>query len=143
MPNVGCKLGMAYQLQASRLAEELRKEKLDISVAEYLVLRLLYTGDGLQQCEIASALGKDNAAVCRSVKALEAKGMVVTEQISHKCLRVYLSPAAREIEWRIMKVARSRHDALKAILTDDELKAFIKTLDKIIKQSNKERNNKS
>ena len=46
----------------------------DISLAEYPVLFMLSTHDGVTQDEIAWDQGMDKAAVARVIKSLEAKG---------------------------------------------------------------------
>lgn len=134
VPAVGCLLGTAYQTLISQLGTDLKDAGLDITAGEYLVLRALYTEDGIQQCQIADMVGKDKAAICRCVAGLEKKEMVITESVSHKCLRVYLSDKAREIEPAIMDIAQKRHDALAANATPEELEIFIRILEKIVRQ---------
>ena len=72
-PNVGCLLGTAYQTLLSELTDSLDRKGLDITTSEYLVMRALYSNDGLQQCEIAALLGKDKGAISRCVKNLEIR----------------------------------------------------------------------
>lgn len=131
-PNMGCLLGMAFQTQYTLLSCELVKSGLDITPPEYLILRVLYDNDGLQQCEIASSLGKDQGAVCRSVKELVRKDLVRTEAESHKCRRVYISEKGKSIRPEIMDVAKERQHSLETILTPPELKSLKIALTKII-----------
>ena len=131
-PAVGCLVGRAYQCMLSQLADALHEAGLDITNNEYLVLRAIYSNDGLQQCEIARLTGKDKALVCRTVASLEKKGLVICEEVSHKCLKVHVTPAAQEIEPRIMEVAALRHAALVDLCTPQEFDAFVKILNKIV-----------
>ncbi|MDE5789698.1 MAG: MarR family transcriptional regulator [Muribaculaceae bacterium] len=131
-PAVGCMLGKAYQILLSQLAKALSGAGLDITTTEYLVLRALYSEEGIQQCEIATLTGKDKASICRCVCGLEKKGLVRTEAVSHKCLRVFLTEKAREIEPRVMNVAKVRHNALLSQLSTTEVEIFTKVLEKII-----------
>ena len=131
-PALGCKVGRAYQIMLSQLASALRDAGLSITTREYLILRAVYSREGLQQCEIADLVGKDKAAVCRCVAELVRKGLVVTESVSHKCLKVYLTESARELEPVIMEVAQKRHSELTKITTPAELEIFTKILDSII-----------
>lgn len=131
-PNMGCMLGTAYQTLVAQLAVTLEKEQCGISVPEYMVLRALYTRNGMQQCEIGEMVGKDKGAVCRTVKSLELKGLVSTEQVSHKCLRVYISEKGRELEPTVMRIAEDKEKALAALLTPDGLTTLRNTLSKII-----------
>lgn len=134
MPNVGCMIGAAYQILLSKLSEALTDAGLGVTASEYLVLRVLYCEEGLQQCEIADTIGKDKAGVCRCVAAMEKKGLVRTESVSHKCLRVYLSDKGRAIEATVMGVANERHRALESLVDDSDMEAFVKVLRTIIQQ---------
>ena len=136
MPNVGCMVGTAYQVLVARLGEILDKSGLGISVPEYMVLRALYTKDGMQQCEIGEMIGKDKAAICRTVKAMGKKGLVRTEPVSHKCLKVYIADKGSAIKPEIFKIADWRHQALVRLVTTDELAIFEKVLKKIIQTNN-------
>ncbi len=125
-------IGKSYQILTTRLSESLVRAGLEITVPEYLILRVLYSNDGIQQCEIASILGRDKAAICRCIKEMTAKDLVTVQPLSRKCLKVFLSGNARAIEPVILSVAEERHKALTSLLTQDELTVFIKTLNKIL-----------
>ncbi|MDE5786526.1 MAG: MarR family transcriptional regulator [Duncaniella sp.] len=129
-------LGTAYQSLASKLNEALANEGLDISVPEYMILRALYTTDGLQQCELGEVLGTDKGAVSRCVRHMERKGLVMTEPVSHKCVKVYVGESGRKIEKRIMEVAGKRHESLTRLLTHDEMSDLLRILKIIIEESN-------
>ena len=132
MPNVGCLIGTVYQLLLGQLVAALDRAELDITPPEYLVLRTLYSRDGLQQCEIASVVGKDKGAISRCVAAMVKKKLVITESVSHKCMRVYLSPKACEIKPSVMQVADDCHNSLASLLTIDEMTQFSNILGKIV-----------
>ncbi len=132
MPNLGCMLGTAYQVLVGQLGAILEQEVPEITVPEYLILRALYSKDGLQQCEIAEAIGKDKGAICRSVKALVKKDMVRTEALSHKCLKVYLTPKAESLKGTILDIANRRQRALEEICSSEELSTFRSCLSRII-----------
>lgn len=134
MPNVGCMIGTAYQVLLSRLSVALADAGLDITTAEYMVLRVLYDEEGLQQCDIAEIIGRDKAGVSRCVAAMERKGFVRTEAVSHKCLRVYLSDKGRAIEAAVMGVANERQLALESIVEGSDMETFVKVLRTIIQQ---------
>ncbi|MDE7413473.1 MAG: MarR family transcriptional regulator [Muribaculaceae bacterium] len=131
-PALGCKIGRAYQILLSHLASALKKAGLNITTSEYLVLRAVYSKEGMQQCEIADMVGKDKAAICRCVAGLVKKELLAVEAISHKCLRVYLTEKSRKMEAGIMEVATLRHKALEDITTPGELQIFTHILDNII-----------
>ena len=132
-PAIGCLIGTAYQILLSRLASALKEAGVNITTSEYLVLRAIYSKDGLQQCEIADMVGKDKAAICRCVAGLAKKGLVRTESVSHKCLRVYSTEEGRRIEPDLMRVAALRHTELAEMISHKELEVFTKVLEKIVK----------
>lgn len=129
---LGCKVGQAYYIMLGQLAESLKTHGLDVTAGEYLILRAVYSKEGLQQCEIADMVGKDKAAVCRSVSAMQQKGLLRTEVVSHKCLRVFLTDKSREMRPKIMALAESRYKALMDLTSPSELEIFSRILDKII-----------
>ena len=136
-PALGCMLSNANQILLKELERALKAAALNITSMEYLVLRALYSKDGIQQCEIAEMVGRDKAGVCRCVTGLVKKELVRVEPVSYKCLRVYLTATARSLQPKVMQVAEVRHKALLDLLTPNELAAFTKALDKIIKNKTK------
>lgn len=136
-PALGCMLGSANQVLLKELEKALKNARLNLTSTEYLVLRALYSKDGIQQCEIAEMVGRDKAGICRCVTGLGKKGLVEVEPVSYKCLRVYLTNKALSIQSQVMQVAESRHKELIELLNSSELEAFTKALDKIIKNKTK------
>lgn len=136
-PALGCLIGTAYQALLSQLASALKDAGLDITTSEYLVLRAIYCRDGMQQCEIADMVGKDKSSICRCVASLEKKGLVTTEPVSHKCLKVYISEKGAAVKPRIMTVAALRHKELTKMTTPDELETFTRILERIIANKQK------
>ena len=60
------------------------------------------------------------------------KGLLSTESVSHKCLRVYLTDKSREMKPKVMEVAQKRHNALADLTTPEDLEVFTRIIDKII-----------
>lgn len=131
-PAVGCLIGSAFQKLLGQLADDLKREGLDITPSEYMIMRAVYSKQGLQQCEIAEMVGKDKASICRTVATLDKKGLVRTESVSHKCLRVYLTDYAVEIEPSIRRVAESRHRALVELVGEENVVIVTSILNKIL-----------
>ncbi len=129
---MGCLVGTAYQTLLGRLAGTLEKAGIKITTAEYMILRVLYTEDGQQQCDIASILGKDRSTVCRTLSGMEKKGLLAIEVVSHKCRRAFLTPAGEALREPIMEVARERERDLARVLGGENLPEFEMALRKII-----------
>lgn len=134
LPALGCAISVIHQRLISQLGDALTEAGLDITAAEYLVIRALYASDGIQQCEIAGMVGKDKAAVSRTVASLRQKGYVKTTPISHKCRTVHLTHSGVDIKNQIADIARRRHQAFAEMLTPNEFKTFSRLIDKISKQ---------
>ena len=132
-PALGCLLGSANQVLLGELEKALKKANLPLTTTEYLVLRALYSKEGIQQCEIADMVGRDKAGICRCVAGLAKKNFVRTETISYKCLKVYLTTDARAIQQQVMLVAEIRHKALADLVSADDLDVFKNVLETIIR----------
>ena len=132
MPYVGCLMGSAFQRLTVQLEAALKREGLGITSAEYMILRALYSRDGLQQCEIVDMVGKDKSSICRSVSALAKKNLVITEPVSYKCIRVWLTDKARDIQPKVMKIAEERHEALLKLAPQKDIEAFVRVLNAIL-----------
>ena len=132
MPYVGCMMGSAFQRLTLQLEAALKREGLGITSAEYMILRALYSRDGLQQCEIVDLVGKDKSSICRSVSALAKKDLVITEPVSYKCIRVWLTDKAREIQPKVMQIAEERHKALLKLAHQKDIEAFVRVLKAIM-----------
>ncbi|MDE7421130.1 MAG: MarR family winged helix-turn-helix transcriptional regulator [Muribaculaceae bacterium] len=132
MPYVGCLMGSAFQRLTVQLEAALKREGLGITSAEYMILRALYSRDGLQQCEIVDMVGKDKSSICRSVSALAKKDLVITEPVSYKCIRVWLTDKARGIQPRVMLIAEERHKALLNLAPQKDIEAFVRVLKAIM-----------
>ena len=131
-PALGCKIGQAFQILTSQLGAALRSAGLEITAGEYMILRAVYSSEGLQQCEISEMVGKDKAGVSRSVAALKKRGFLSTTQVSHKCLKVYLTDKSIRLKPRIMKIAEERHKAMLNLTTPGDLEIFNQILESII-----------
>lgn len=136
MPNMGCMVGTAYQAMVAGMAKRLRAAGMKLTVPEYMVLRALYSEEGIQQCELAAILGKDQSAICRGVIMMEKKGLLRTEQISHKCRKVFLTSESEALRPKIMAVAEEAHTDLLSILGPEESEALLSALTKIIRNNN-------
>lgn len=133
IPNIGCLLGMAYQSEAARLSRALTGAGIDITPAEYLIMRVLFSRGALQQCEISQTLGKDKASVNRSIQSLARKGFVTTTSVSFKCCMVGLTVAGEALRSRLLEIARRLHQELSSRITDEQMACLREILETIIK----------
>ena len=125
-------MGTAFQRLTSQLEKALKESGLDITASEYMIMRALYSSDGLQQCEIADMVGKDKGSISRSVSGLVRKGLVRTEQVSYKCCKVWITEAAVAIRGEVMEIAARRHKALLCLASEKDIETFVRVLNKIV-----------
>ncbi|MDE6548874.1 MAG: MarR family winged helix-turn-helix transcriptional regulator, partial [Muribaculaceae bacterium] len=83
--------------------------------------------------EIVDMVGKDKSSICRSVSVLAKKNLVITEPVSYKCIRVWLTDKAREIQPKVMQIAEERHEALLKLASQKDIEAFVRVLTAILK----------
>lgn len=133
IPNIGCLLGTAYQAESTRLSNALAEAGLEITVAEYLILRILLDHQTIQQCDIARILGKDKAAVSRSIQSLVKKGLVDASQVSYKCCMLSLSEKGEALGPLIIEIADARNKALAEKLSKQQMETLREILITIIK----------
>lgn len=132
-PNVGCLLGTAYNLQEARLRSALSTSGLDITPAEYVVLKTLFDRGELQQCEVSRLIGKDKASVSRTVSSLVRKGLVTSNQISYKCSMVSLTSRAESLRGLLFEIASRCHRELEDKISKPQVEILRKILEKMIK----------
>lgn len=103
----------------------------DISLAEYLILFMLSTHDGVTQDEIAWDQGMDKAAVARVIKSLEAKGMVTRRKDSsdRRCNYVFLTEKGRSTHEPISKAKVYWNSVITEGMTKEESDSLARLLE--------------
>ncbi len=132
-PNLGCLLGMAYQAEVARLTAALTESQLDITAAEYLILRILFSHGKIQQCEISRILGKDKASVNRSIHSLVNKGMIMADTVSYKCSMVSLTEKGLSMKPGLMNIAVKLNSKLSERISPQQMDNLREILALIIK----------
>lgn len=132
IPNVGCLLGIAYQTEIGRLNNALAEAEIDITAAEYLILRALYSNGAMQQCEIAQMLRKDKASISRSIQSLVRKGLVDADAVSYKCCMASLTDKGEALRPRLLSIAERLHNELSRKITPQQMKVLHEILETII-----------
>ncbi len=132
MPNLGCMLGIAYQTEVARLSKSLEDAGVDITAAEYLIMRVLLTQDDIQQCEISRILGKDKASICRSIQSLVKKGKVKVTPLSYKCSIVSLTDGGKSLKPRLLDIAQALQLQMESKISPQQADSLREILEKII-----------
>lgn len=133
IPNIGCLLGIAYQTEVARLNMALSTAGLDITAAEYLILRVLSAKGTMQQYEISRILGKDKASISRSVQSLVKKRWVNATPVTYKCCMVSLTDEGHSGMPQLLEIAGSLHQKLSDKITHRQMENLREILEAIIK----------
>lgn len=132
LPDIGCLLGIAYQSEVAKLSKALNEAKINVTAAEYLILRVLFKHDDMQQCDISRILVKDKASISRSIQSLVKKGYVTATPVSYKCSMVSLTPQAVSLKPRLMEIATHLHKELSEKITKEQMQNLRDILETLI-----------
>ncbi|MCQ2969224.1 MAG: MarR family transcriptional regulator [Clostridium sp.] len=91
-------ISIIHRTGASFLSKEF--SKFNIGSGQYMYLINLYRNDGLSQEELTEILNIDKGTTAKSIKKLEAEGLVVKikDKNDKRINRIYLTPKALEIK---------------------------------------------
>lgn len=94
----------------------------DMSASEARALIELVSARGIAQGELASLLGLDKSTVSRLAAGLERKGWIRRgrDEDNQRYVRLYLTPAGREVGSRLWRAWHSRQERILARLSADE-----------------------
>ncbi|HUC23523.1 MAG TPA: MarR family transcriptional regulator [Streptosporangiaceae bacterium] len=93
-----------------------------VSASEARALIELVSARGIAQGELAAALSLDKSTVSRLAAGLERKGWIQRgrDENNQRYVRLYLTPAGREVAGRLWQAWRSRQARILAALSADE-----------------------
>lgn len=94
---LGFFVNRAYTLMVKLLNQELRKGNVDIQHAEFSLLKILNEIKGGSQTQIAVLLGKERAAISRTIISLEQKGYIDRQPLDGKSNYVTLTEKGSKI----------------------------------------------
>lgn len=129
---LGASLRHVHRLYIRLLQEHLAKR--DLSVAQYLHLRVLWEGDGLPQNEISHRLGIEKASSTGALDALETDGLIrrVRDKADRRRLLVFLSPKGEALRDTILPFAHQVAEIAGQGVPEDEMAIFLRTIDRMI-----------
>jgi DNA-binding MarR family transcriptional regulator len=105
----------------------------DLSYSDSIFLVNIGDREGTSQEEIAHFLAIDKAAVARSVKNMESKGYVITEQsqADKRAKELYLTDSGRELYQFMQQINNQWVSQVLQDLDADDVNRFNQTMDKI------------
>ena len=106
-------------------------ERFGLSIPEWRVVAVLGRYDGLSSGEVMERTSMDKAKVSRAVTRLTAAGIIHRDE-NVKDLRsnhLHLTARGRDIHDKITPIAQRLEQDLLSALTEDERRAFLRTLE--------------
>lgn len=126
-------IGQARHRLMTRLDQALL-ETGGITAAQSGALYYLRENDGCLFTELSRALGLDKSAITGLVDRLESKGLVQrrTTPSDRRAISIVITDAGRDVAGRCLKVTKEFNDAITEGLSEKEIEAFSRILQKII-----------
>lgn len=120
-----------YRAKATSL---LKKNNIEITIDQFVILKALFQFDGISQQEIAGMLYKDKSNMSRIIDALDAKGFVRRElDVSGKRVikKLFITPEGAKIAEAVTPLARELQKNAVNGISDEELDFVKKILTKM------------
>lgn len=112
---LGVWLDLAFNSLVGELNRSLHNVGLPLNHAQFAILQNLFLKDGQSQNDIARRVGKDRAAISRSLDTLEGNGFIIRKAVSGSKNGIFLTEKAIENRNKIvdainMATAKGRGD---------------------------------
>jgi len=121
-----------------------KKNRIDITPEQWVILYFLWQNDGLSLGEIAQKTQKDNANTTRIVNRMEVQGLIyrIIKSDDKRFFYLYLTEKAKKIKPIVFDSILKSTEICSNDLSEEEQKTFLYLLNKIINTMESYRNNK-
>ena len=111
----------------------LRNNSIDLTPEQFLLIDLLWNQGPMSQQKLADSMHKDKNSITKLVDALEAKGFVERQRDKNdrRSNTVVPTEKSQAIKDRTKEFGISMLDGMLDGISEDELRSFLSTLDKI------------
>ena len=112
----------------------------EITPEQFGVLTALIDNDGMYQRQIGHLTLKDRPNMTRIIKILENKGLITRKEDvnKRKIYRLFITEEGKKVHANILPMAFKVWNTCVANISDEEINIFIKTLNKIKENLEKE-----
>lgn len=128
---LGVWLDYAFNSLVSELNRSLHRVGLPLNHAQFVILQNLFLKDGQSQSDIARSVGKDRAAISRSLNALEENGFILRKAVSGSKNAIFLTEKAIEHRNRITEAINMAIRKGRGEMTDEDYEngmSFLKSI---------------
>ena len=118
----------------------LRQNDVNLTPEQFLLVDLLWNQGPMSQQKLADAMHKDKNSITKFVDGLEKKQLVarVRDEKDRRSNRIVLTPKAEEMKHGAKEKGISMLDGVVRGISEDELRNFLNTLDKILLNMNEQ-----
>lgn len=129
--SLGFMLNRASWTMSNKLRSNFKKYGIDLTLAQYTILRILFEQDGICQMHIAKSLFKDSASIKRNLDILEKKDLIERRPASLCKHSVHLTQAGWELKSTIINIAEQSIQEILKDIPEDMINTSIHFLEKI------------
>ena len=133
-------LGKTGKMMSIFMADKFKQHGLDLSVEQFVILKILHEENGLPQNDMALVTERHKASLTRLLDNMEKKHLVVRTPDPHdgRVKRVYLTKHGRGCFKSTLPVLKEATGELQKGLTKTEVKTLISILKKVLGNMNSE-----
>ncbi len=119
--------------KALRRAFEGRAAALDITVAQFQVLRRLWQGDGVLISVLTREANSDGGTITGVLDRLEARALIRRERCpdDRRVIRVFLTPAGRDLESPLLEILAALNEQALAGFSEPERARLMQALERV------------
>lgn len=130
----GYKIDLVARLIAQRLSQNFKAHSFDVTIEQWRILLFLWKEDGQSQNSLALSTQKDEPSVSRILNNMEKNDLVVRRRhpTDRRTNLIYLTEKGRSLQEPLMAVGNLTNKEATEGISPEELKACIKTLNKVI-----------
>ncbi len=128
---LGVYLDFAFNSLVGELNRSLHNLGLPLNHAQFVIIQKLFIKDGQSQSDIARSVGKDRAAISRSLNTLEENGFIRREAVSGSKNGIFLTAKAIENREKIAEAINMAVRKAREGMSEEDYENGIRFLIKI------------
>ncbi len=126
-------IGKTGKWMGSFIAEKFKQHQLNLTIEQWVVLKVLFEEDGLVQNDLAEMTHRNKTSLTRLIHTMEKYHLItrVQDDKDKRVNRIYLTKRGRKIFESTFPIMEEVKNDLQKGLTKKEIKSLISTLQKV------------
>ena len=129
--SLGLLVNRVHTAISIRLHQKLKEHGLELTVAQYMVMRRIFDYQGITQKELAILIRKDQAAINRAVKGLINNGFLIKGDTKKDRNKLFLTQKTLDLKNTFFNIISEMSDDCLSGISDPRRKQGIDFLKKI------------